>query len=126
MGVGVRGESRLVRSKDEIHSRIWLRHSVTQQIYLRKYEKKQLLNSKNYAHLVIIIPVHTRDTAGTGSGMPQCAKVDNCTRTHATHFGITAGLPVPVPNPILDTFRLGSSYSTLVKVPNKAEIDWCR
>ncbi len=63
-------------------------------------EKKQLLNSKNYVHLVIIIPVHTRDTAGTGSGMPRYAKVDYRTRTHATCFGKTAGKPVPVPNPI--------------------------
>jgi len=37
-------------------------------------------------------------TAGMGGGMPQCAKVDNCTHTHATRFGITVGLPVPVPN----------------------------
>ncbi len=91
----------MVRSKDVCmaHSRIWLHHSVTQQIYLRKYEKKQLLNSKIFAHLVIIIPVHTRDTAGTGSGMPQYAKVDYRTRTRATRFGKTAGKPVPVPNP---------------------------
>ena len=45
------------------------------------------------------IPVHTRDTAVWVRGMPQCAKIKHHTRTRATRFGITAGLPIPVPNP---------------------------
>ena len=48
---------------------------------------------------MVIIPVHTHDTAGTGSGMPRYAKVDYCTCTRATRFGNTAGFSVPVLNP---------------------------
>ena len=46
-----------------------------------------------------MIPVHTRDTAGTGYGMPRCAKIDYRTRTRTTRFGKPAGFPVPVANP---------------------------
>ena len=43
--------------------------------------------------------MHTRDTAGTGSGMPRYAKVQHRTRTRTTRLGNTAGFSVPVPNP---------------------------
>jgi hypothetical protein len=42
--------------------------------------------------------VYTRNTAGTGCGMPRCAKIHYRTRTHVTRFGNTAGLPAPVLN----------------------------
>jgi hypothetical protein len=45
------------------------------------------------------IPVCTRDTAGTGHGMPRCVKIQHRTRTHATRDPITAGIPIPVMNP---------------------------
>jgi hypothetical protein len=44
--------------------------------------------------------VNTRNTAGTGSGVLRCAKVQYRTRTRGTRFGSTAGKPVPVRNPI--------------------------
>jgi hypothetical protein len=43
--------------------------------------------------------VHTRDTAVQVRGVLRCAKNQNCTHTHVTRFGNTAGLPVPVLNP---------------------------
>ena len=46
------------------------------------------------------IPVCTRDTTGTGHGMPQCVKIQHCTCTRATRDPITAGIPIPVTNPI--------------------------
>jgi hypothetical protein len=45
------------------------------------------------------LPMYTRDTTGTGSSMPRCAKVHYRTCTCDTHFGNTVGFPVPVPNP---------------------------
>ena len=42
--------------------------------------------------------MYTRNTAGTGCGMPRCAKIHYRTRTHVTCFGNTAGLPAPVLN----------------------------
>ena len=42
--------------------------------------------------------MNTRDTVVRVCGMPRCAKVRYRTRTHVTHFGNTAGLPVPVLN----------------------------
>ena len=48
---------------------------------------------------MIIIPVHTHDTTVRVRGMPRCAKIEHRTCTCVTRFGITAGLPVPVPNP---------------------------
>ena len=41
--------------------------------------------------------MYTRDTAGTGSGMPRYAKVQH--RTCNTRFGNTAGISVPMTNP---------------------------
>jgi len=43
--------------------------------------------------------VYTRDTAGTGSGMPRYAKVQHHTRTRNTRFGNTMGISVPMTNP---------------------------
>ena len=48
---------------------------------------------------MVIIPMHTRDTAGTGHGVPRCAKVDYHTRTRTTHFGNTTGFSIPMLNP---------------------------
>jgi hypothetical protein len=45
-------------------------------------------------------PVSTRDTAARVRGVSRCGKIQNCTHTRDTHFGITTGLPVPVLNPI--------------------------
>ena len=81
-------------------SHIRLRHSVTQWIYLWKYEKNNILNWKNHAHPMAIIPMHTRNTAGTGNSMPWVAKVHTRTCTCTTHFGKTAGFPIPVSNPM--------------------------
>jgi len=51
--------------------------------------------------------------------MPRCAKVDNRTRTRATRFGITAGLPVPVPNPNCPSLALDlSSLVDHTSLPN--------
>ena len=55
--------------------------------------------AKNYSHHRVMIPMHTRDTAGMGHGMPQCAKIDYRTRTCTTRFGKPVGFPVPVANP---------------------------
>ena len=68
--------------------------------------KKQLLNTRKKQQKIFSpycnIPVHTRDTAGTGSGMPRYAKVQHHTRTRTTRLGNTAGFSVPVPNPSQD------------------------
>lgn len=45
-----------------------------------------------------MIPVHTRDTAGTGRGMSRVAKSPTCTRTRDTRDPKPAGFPVPVTN----------------------------
>ena len=41
----------------------------------------------------------TRDTAARVRGVSWCAKNQNRTRTHSTHFKSTAGLPAPILNP---------------------------
>jgi hypothetical protein len=41
---------------------------------------------------------------GTGT---RCAKIEHRTHTRTTHFGISMGIPVPVPNPIYALFDLG-------------------
>ena len=43
--------------------------------------------------------MHTHDTAVQVCGVLWCAKIHYHTCTHATHFGNTAGLPIPVFNP---------------------------
>ena len=43
--------------------------------------------------------------------MSQCAKNQNCTHTHITHFGNTTGIPVPVRNP---SWRAHSKEHNLV------------
>jgi hypothetical protein len=53
----------------------------------------------NLLPLIYILPVNTRNTAGTGSGILWCAQVHYRTHTRATHFGNTVGIPVPVRNP---------------------------
>ena len=45
----------------------------------------------------------TRDTVVRVHGMSRCAKYQNRTRTRGTRDPITAGIPVPVTNPIHDT-----------------------
>ena len=40
-----------------------------------------------------------RHTATWVHGVSQCAKNQNRTCTHSTHFGNTTGLPIPVLNP---------------------------
>ena len=50
--------------------------------------------------------MYTRNTVGTGRGMPQCPKTQNRTRTCVTRFGSTAGKPVPVFNPTLEETML--------------------
>ena len=66
----------------------------------RKDQKKQVFNQQKLNSPYCNLPVHTRDTAGTGSGMPRYAKVDYRTRTRVTRFGKPAGFPVPVRNPM--------------------------
>ena len=68
----------------------------------RKDQKKQVFNQQKLNSPYCNLPVHTRDTAGTGSGMPRYAKVDYRTRTRVTRFGKPAGFPVPVRNPTED------------------------
>ena len=46
--------------------------------------------------------MHTCNTAVQVHGVPRCAKIHYCTRTHATRFGNTTGLPIPVFNPTFD------------------------
>ena len=41
----------------------------------------------------------TCDTTVWVHGVLRCAKVQYHTRTHGTHFGSTAGKPIPVRNP---------------------------
>ena len=65
----------------------------------RKDQEKQNFNQEKLNSPYCNLPVHTRDTAGTGSGMPRYAKVDYRTRTRVTRFGKPAGFPVPVANP---------------------------
>ena len=45
--------------------------------------------------------MNTRDITVWVCGMLQCAKIHCHTHTHGTHFGNTAGLPVPMFNPTL-------------------------
>ena len=47
---------------------------------------------------MVMIPVHTRDTAGTGRGMSRVAKSPTRTRTRDTRDPKPAGFPVPVTN----------------------------
>src|ERR1700687_5072335 len=54
---------------------------------------------------MVMIPVHTRDTAGTGRGMSRVAKSSTRTHTRDTRDPKPAGFPVPVPNPILCTWQ---------------------
>ena len=44
-------------------------------------------------------PMNTHDTVAWVCSAPQCAKNQNHTHTHDTHFGNTAGFPIPVLNP---------------------------
>ena len=84
------------------HSHIWLCHTVTQ---WKKKEKQWKNVQKMQWKLCLLycnIPVHTREPTVWVHGVPQCAEIYYRTRTHATHFGNTAGFSVPVlnPNPI--------------------------
>jgi hypothetical protein len=45
-------------------------------------------------------PVNTRNTTVQVHSVLWCAKNQNCTCTHTTHFGNTMGLPIPALNPI--------------------------
>jgi hypothetical protein len=49
------------------------------------------------------LPIHTRNTTVRVHGMPWCAKIDYCTRTHTTRFGKPVGFPIPVPIPTSHT-----------------------
>ena len=49
----------------------------------------------------------THGTMARVRGVSWCAKNQNHTRTHSTHFKSTAGLPIPVLNPSQDTFPIG-------------------
>ena len=79
------------------HSHIWLCHSVTQSTYSEKNSEKKSIKMFSPHDK---IPVCTRDTAGTGHGMPRCVKIQHRTRTRATRDSITAGIPIPVTNPM--------------------------
>ena len=78
------------------HSHIWLHHSVTQSTYSEKNSEKKSIKMFSPHDK---IPVCTRDTAGTGHGMPRCVKIQHRTRTRATRDPITVGIPIPVTNP---------------------------
>lgn len=69
---------------------------------------------------MVIIPVRTHDTAGTGSGMPRYAKVDYRTRTCTTRFGNTAGFSVPILNPT-NTFH-HISWDMICKFIEEADV----
>ena len=43
--------------------------------------------------------MNTRNPMERVRGISRCAKIHYRTRTHATRFGITVGLPVPILNP---------------------------
>ena len=48
---------------------------------------------------MVLYPWNTRDTVVRLHGMPRCAKYQYRTRTCGTRDPITAGIPIPVPNP---------------------------
>ena len=58
---------------------------------------------------------------GTGSGVARYDKIKYRTRTHATHFGNTAGIPVPVLNAKYGSLDriiciYGSNLCTIAKI----------
>ena len=87
------------------HSMMLIRVSNSaQKSHLYHDIKQKVSNYKNYKGLPYYnIPVKYLLTAGIGSSMPWCAKVHYRTHTCTTHFGKTAGIPVPVLNPIQHT-----------------------
>lgn len=46
----------------------------------------------------------------------QCTKVQHCTHTHDSHFGKTAGLPIPMQNPNGGTLEEGKKVEVVVLV----------
>lgn len=62
--------------------------------------------------------MNTRDTAGTGSGIVRCVKVHYRTRTRSTRFGNTAGIPVPVRNPIHEYMYIWSHGGVRLNLQN--------
>ena len=52
--------------------------------------------------MTVEIPAGTCDTVVRVRGVSRCGKVPHRTRTRATHFGNTAGFPIPVPIPTHD------------------------
>jgi hypothetical protein len=120
-GVGVRGESGWEASASDHRSwctRGWPYLVASQCDTMKNYEKiwgkTTFKTAKNYSHHRVMIPMHTRDTTGTGHGMPQCAKIDYRTHTRTTHFGKPTGFPLPMANPTIDEHhRFLCAYSDL-------------
>ena len=84
------------------HGHIWLCHGVTNWNCWKKNKKRREKKSKNEVYLVVKYPWNTRDTVVRVHGMSRCAKTQHRTRTRDTRDPITAGFPVPVPNPNTD------------------------
>src|ERR1700760_1958964 len=91
----------------------------------RKDQKKQVFNQQKLNSPYCNLPVHTRDTAGTGSGMPRYAKVDYRTRTRVTRFGKPAGFPVPVWNPMIGWVYQINQVAGLVRWQDQLGFETC-
>ena len=66
---------------------------------VKRNEKNLLLKPKEIAGYPITKPVNTRNTVVWVCSVSQCAKIQNHTHTHGTHFGNTVGIPIPILNP---------------------------
>ena len=71
---------------------------LTEKIMIKDMEK-HYLKHKKWSSPYCNEPVNTHDTAIWVHSVLWCAKNQNCTHTHDTHFRFTTGLPVPVFNP---------------------------
>jgi hypothetical protein len=64
-----------------------------------KKPEKHILKPKKIVNDFTNKPVNTRNTAAWLRGVSQRAKNQHCTHTRDTHFGSTAGKPVPMRYP---------------------------
>ena len=83
-------------------------------------EKHSLKFQKNYDQPTNE-PVNTCDTTAWVRGMSWCAKNQNCTHTHETHFGNTAGLPTPVLNATAGAYSLCREAGNHVCLPSSSQ-----
>jgi hypothetical protein len=73
-------------------------------------DKKHSLKYKNQGYTYYNKPIRTRDTAARVHDVLRCGKNQNRTHTRGTHFKSTAGLPVPVLNPICQSLEENKKY----------------